>query len=701
MGRREFVVVKDPLSRAYYYFSEREWSILELLDGERSLTEIVSECAKRFAPDFVSPQALLQFVADARSKGLLRGGGAPPVGAPQFAWLRNPLAIRMPGINPDALLGRVATTTQWSAAYLTSPVFWVVWLVAIAGAAMTVLVHFESFSQHVGQAASQTSLSWWLLIASVVSVTKIVHELAHAMCCKLFGGECRELGVMFLVGVPCLYCDVSDAWMIPQRWKRVLISAAGMLAELTIATFAVVAWRFLDAGVARDVCVSIIVVCSVSTLLFNGNPLLRYDGYFILSDLVGIPNLASQARQLIRNWVRRFVWALPRVGSGESERPGVPVWHRSFFVGYGLLSAAYRMLIMFTLGSIAYGWLSSYGLNQLATFLVLGLVVAVAYRMVKPLLHRPEQADANLKDAGKRQVMLVAVGAVSLVLILLVPLPRHITVPSMVQATNAKPVYVATQGQVVDAVAYQSDVSEGDVLANLVNPDMVLQLAKQTTRRNEMRAQIDGLRKQQVSRPELASQIPATADLLASVTQRCQVLQESVDELVIRSPSSGRFYPPSNLLKADQDEVRQTWAGTPLQPSNRSAFLTAGTLVGHVGHPTDREAILLVDQADITLMQIGQSVSLLLPNRSRGSVLGKVTEVSPTPIETIPREFYASELIALPSHLALQRPAAAYYQVRVELGRSAATLAVRSTSQARIRVRSASLFRRIAEALAN
>ena len=124
---------------------------------------------------------------------------------------------------------------------------------------------------------------------------------------------------MFLVFVPCLYCDVSDAWLFPSRRQRILVSAAGMIVEITLASVATLLWFFSVDGPVQTICLTVMTICTVSTLLANGNPLMRYDGYFILSDLIGIPNLAGESTGLISQKVKRWLWGLPQPVTGRAN----------------------------------------------------------------------------------------------------------------------------------------------------------------------------------------------------------------------------------------------------------------------------------------------------------------------------------------------------------------------------------------------
>ena len=131
----------------------------------------------------------------------------------------------------------------------------------------------------------------WLALSVVVA--KTLHELGHALACRHFGGECHELGILLLVFLPCLYCNVSDAWMFDSRWRRVAVDVAGMYVELVLAAICTFLWWFSVPGWFNSVCFNLMIVCSLNTLLFNGNPLLRYDGYYLLSDLLEVPNLRA------------------------------------------------------------------------------------------------------------------------------------------------------------------------------------------------------------------------------------------------------------------------------------------------------------------------------------------------------------------------------------------------------------------------
>ena len=190
----------------------------------------------------------------------------------------------------------------------------------------------------------------WLFL--VLAATKVLHELGHALACRHFGGECHEIGVMLLVFVPCLYCNVSDSWMLPNKWRRIAVAAAGMYVELVLASIATLLWWFSAPGLFNAICLNTMLVCSLGTLLFNGNPLLRYDGYYILSDLIDVPNLGAESTAAVRRLAGR--WFLGLDLADERMLPGRSSWLLAL---YAVASTAYRIVVI-----VAILW----GLRELA-----------------------------------------------------------------------------------------------------------------------------------------------------------------------------------------------------------------------------------------------------------------------------------------------------------------------------------------------
>lgn len=688
MGSQQVWVLKDPLSRQLFYFSEQEYQLLELANGERSLSEISKECKQRFAPKHFSSESLARFYSDAQQKGLLGIHGARskmPASKREAKTKWNLLAIRLPGFNPDRLLERFVPLVR----PLMSPPALIASAILMMAAAFVVVVRFDSFVGDVRTATANLQLGFGLiLLLLVISITKIIHELSHAFVCRVFGGECRELGVMLLVGVPCLYCDVSDAWLMEGRWKRVFVSAAGMLAELTLAALATFVWLFANDGIVQDLCVMIMVVCSATTVLFNGNPLLRYDGYYMLSDLTGTPNLAMESSSLIRQRLRQLIWDLPRPLEGVSQMSS---WRSYCLMAYAVASGGYRLLVYGLICLMLYRIAEDYQFYQIAAPLVAFMFARVLYRMVSPLVKPPQQVARLAYGARFRPALIMFSFTLMLVVAAVLPMPRSVVAPMSIQPANAKTVFVSRGGEVHPAAKRASHVQPGDVIARLQNTEAERELASIDSRCDQLAKELQGLRSLRGVRPEVSARIPSLKRSLEEALARRETLQRLLDQFVVRSPSQGRLFAPHNRNRSSpMNHESEFWAGYPMDEENRGAWMQDGTVLGVVGDPDNREATLLLRQQEIELVRVNQAVSLLLPDHPRGSVRGRVVEVAGVPVTHVPSELSATGLAASVEESDFPR-----YQVRVRLDRSSQPLPVRLTGQAQISVESASIFKRL------
>ena len=259
----------------------------------------------------------------------------------------------------------------------------------------------------VRQFVTPGNLVW---LAVILASAKVLHELGHAVTCIRLGGQCRELGLMLLVFTPCLYCDVSDAWTFPSKWRRIAVSAAGIIVEIVLAALAALLWCFSPPGFVHAIAFNVMVVCSASTLLFNGNPLMRYDGYYVLADLVEVPNLAEQSRAVLARTAAFFFLGIRR--PRDSVRPP----RGQFFLGlYGLASLAYRCFAVCAILWIVHRVSAAWGVGVLgdgATLIVLAGMFAPAVWAVRRLLQisivdaaaeRGDYECSRLAASGRRR----------------------------------------------------------------------------------------------------------------------------------------------------------------------------------------------------------------------------------------------------------------------------------------------------------
>ena len=247
MGHDPMWVIKDPMSRSYFHFSESEYALLSLANGKRSVHEIADSFCQQFPVADIKPSTVHQFFAEAMQKGLLTGESKLRSAKDSPAWWHRVMGYRLPGLNPSRLLHFLMPWTRW---LFTSWMFGICLLLAPI-CILLVAIRFDQFSNDFGSLANSSAASvLWIAIA--IAIAKACHELAHALACRHFGCECREMGVMLLFGIPCLYVDVSDAWMLRSRAGRMTISAAGMLAEVMLAIVATGVWLASNPGAIQE-----------------------------------------------------------------------------------------------------------------------------------------------------------------------------------------------------------------------------------------------------------------------------------------------------------------------------------------------------------------------------------------------------------------------------------------------------------------
>ncbi len=356
-------VVHDPLNCQFYSFNELECSAVRLLDGRRTANEIVEHLKRAFPALAIDARWLSGLVARLRVSHLLQlrtqadlhhavRASARRQLPGWLAQVLSPLAIRVPLLNPTRLLNALSPLA-W---LLFHPVWLCAWL--IAGCVLGFFVLRQVLSAGLTASIDWHWLrgdSWWWLLISYL-VAKSLHELGHGLACVRFGARCRELGVMFLCLAPCLYCDTSDSWKLPSKWQRAAIAGAGIAVEWMLATLAAGVWLMTSDGTLHSVAASMMIVCSVGTLLINSNPLLKYDGYYLLSDVWGVPNLSEQSSDAVRALWVSFLSGRPLVHSHLDAH----VWPLAL---YWMMATIYRTIVLCAILWIGWSVLVPLGLG--------------------------------------------------------------------------------------------------------------------------------------------------------------------------------------------------------------------------------------------------------------------------------------------------------------------------------------------------
>ena len=423
---RTYHVVKDPVSLRYYRFKEQEHYLLMLMDGAHTLDEAQKLFENRFRPERLRLEDLEQFSQQLLQMGLVQNE-SPQAGKLLFdnrkkrlrterlQTFTNILYIKLPVFDPEKLLNHMLPFLWW----MFTRLFLAASLAFMLSAAFLVLIHFETFYSRLPSYHEFFSFKTVVYLWVALGVVKVIHEFGHGLSCKAFGGEVHEMGFLFLCFSPAMYCNVSDAWRLPDKWHRIIITAAGIYVELMIAAAATWLWWNTPSGsFENNLSLSLMVVCSVSTVMFNGNPLMRYDGYYVMSDWLEIPNLRDRANRYIQNLAMSYCLGIEVQPEGYME-----TWRRILFVTFAVVSYIYRWVVTFVILKVMATFLKPYKLEVVSEMLAVGALGSMvgwpAYRLFQSV-----QKRGRLPDMKPLQVTITAsIVAAMLFVVFFVPMP--------------------------------------------------------------------------------------------------------------------------------------------------------------------------------------------------------------------------------------------------------------------------------------
>ncbi len=703
---RDCWVVKDPVAMKYFRFEEEEYRLLKMIDGEMSPDQIKRKFEFDFSPQKLSLQELFQLigmlyrnslvVSDAPEQGeSLRQRAVENEKAKRWQSLTNVLAIRFKGFDPDDLLTSLNPYTSW---FFTWPAFFAVLLMGL-GALSLIVTNFESFQNKLPSFENFFAAGNWFLLAIVLGVTKVLHEFGHGLACKRFGGRCHEMGLMFLVLTPCLYANVSDSWLLKSKWQRAFIAAAGMYVELVIASIAVFVWWFSMPGLVHHLALNIIVVCSVSTLLFNANPLLRYDGYYILADLLEIPNLRQKSSAMLNRVSGKLF-----LGIEAAEDPFAPSRRKWLFISYSVLAVAYRWLITFSIFWFVYRVLEPYGLKiigqLLATMAIYGLVGMPLVKLYK-FFSIPGRTSMvkPVRLAGTLAAVAIVLGA-----IMLIPIPRYVYGCFYIQPENVANVYVEEPGVLSKIyIRPNQHVEEGTHLVQLESPALEQQLVRLESEVWNAKVELEIAHRAEMNRAQ--GQMTPVEAKAAFDTALANYEKKEADRkrLEIKSPRKGFFLAGHRKPMPNADSgLLDGWHGTPLEPRNIGCSMDRQTIVGQViPDMTKFTAVLAIDQSEIEFIRSDQTVKLV-SWQDRSRVLESTTgEISPVKMKIAPKGLssrYGGDLVTRQNSDGEDEPLSTTYMVNVPLDLAQAGDAVLftgSTGVAKIRTGSQTVGARV------
>lgn len=578
-------VMEDRIAGKYHRFNPASHQVISLMDGKRTMAAIWKRLTDQLADDTPAQEEVIKLLGQLHGSDLVQCDVDPDV-AELFerrtkekrkkflSRFMNPISLRFPLWDPDRVLVKVVAWMRpllggWGLA---------IWLAVVLPALALVPSYWPDLTENFGE--QMLAFDNLLIMAVVFPLVKACHEMGHGIATRMRGGEVHEMGIMLLVFFPIPYVEASSSSAFVKKTDRMLVGAAGMLTELFIAALAFYLWIILEPGLARSLTYNTIVLASVTTLLFNANPLLRYDGYYVLADWVEIPNLGSRANKYWEYLAERYLF-----GVKQSEPPPATPGERRWFLGYAPLAFAYRMFVLFGIAIFVAQQYFFLGVLLALWGLIASLGVPI-YKGIAAVMNGPQYAARTLRV---RTVLLASVGLIG-VLLFVVPLPRHTHAEGVVWLPEQALLRAGGSGFVTDVPARAFDtVAPGQLVVQSHDPALHSGIAAQRAKLEESRVRYDAAWGVQ----------PAQAGQLEEDMRREQAaldrLLDEAAQLSLRASASGTL-----LIEQPQD-----------MPGR---FVKKGEVVGYVVGEYTPLVRVVVGQSQVDLVRAGtRGVEIRMP----------------------------------------------------------------------------------------
>ncbi len=601
MEGRPVYVLEDPGSSAFYRAGESEYRFLECLDGTRTVGETLSRLAATSPETAIDPGNAIRLIEMLKAERLLDEPGQLPdgLGGPaRPTWIDkigSVLFWRISLGNPDRFFRWLCVWMGW----VVHPLAWIAGLGVIAVGAMTLLRHADRMRD-----ATLTVLAPhnWIWFGVVFVALRAIHETWHALTCRRWGGHVRDIGIVLILFLPVGYVDVTASWGLPSRWHRLLVSSAGVFIELCLAAVAAVVWANTDAGLANTIAWQTVLTAGVSSLLVNANPLMRFDGYYMASDLLDLPNLYARGQLFVRAFVRRVVL-------GVRSHGWPPMRERGWWMAaiYGPSALVWRIFVLANLLAAAGALFRGAGI------LLVCMTLVAWWRGSKGQGTRWFRGLPFGTQAGAVVRVLLFAGAAGAVLF--VPWRSAAVEPAIVDWADRYDVYAGCPG-IVEEVGVRpgARVDAGVEVARIGNPDL--------------KAEADRLRVR-VAKEDLRARFALREGDMPSWSAAhaaCEALQEEWEHVearagrsIVRAPAAGVVYGHRLDRRVGQ-------------------YVREGELLFTLGNASEREAIALIPQERLALygLSVGDLVDVWVPGRDE-SWSGTIVALGPAARERIDR----------------------------------------------------------------
>ena len=618
---RMWHVLRDPSNNQFFRVNDASYYFIGLLDGNRSVSQAWKIANSQLGDRAPTQNEVIQLLGQLYGANLLMAE-LPPDSAGLFeryrqklrreiqGYMTNFLFVRVPLWDPDRMLDRWVSVVGW----IFSPFGLILWLILLLIAGWQLLPHGQELLDRAHGILDPGNL-YWLYVAMII--TKALHELGHGFACKKYGrashsgGEVHTIGIMFLVFFPVPYVDASSSWALRRKWQRACIGAAGMFVELAVAAVAAIIWVNIDQNnspIIHAIAYNTIFIASISTLLFNGNPLLRFDGYYILSDLLEIPNLAQRSRDYVYFLVKRYVFG-SRYARSIVRVPSEQAW----MIVFCILSTIYRVFI-----SISILWFVSQKFFFIGALLAFLAVITWGFMPLGKFIHYLA-TNTELVRVRARAVMATLSFVVVLVVVIgMIPMADRARAEGVVEPRELHFIYAGEDGFVTEVLSSGQLVDPlQEPLIRSHNPDLEAKMRQLLAEKRLVKIQIDS------AFSEDHALYMALLDRRVANEDRIRRTQAQLDALTVEAPSQGEWI-------ANEIEDR------------KDAYLKRGERLGLVASLDDLFIRVAASQrvgpriAEAFEKNQIESVELRVRGRADAQFTGTIEEIFPTGAKELP-----------------------------------------------------------------
>ncbi len=644
-------VLENTTNNQYSRLNPQAYGFVGLLNGRRTVTEAWRISNEQFGDEAPTQGEVIQILGQLYRTNLLYAN-LPADGEALFqryqkrrkreiqSYFMNILYIRVPLIDPDWFLN------TWVSVFgkLFNWFGLVLWTILMGTGLVYVISNFKELMAQSQDVLAPGNLFYLYLTFTLI---KIFHEFSHSFACKKFGqlnkngGQVHTMGVMFLILFPLPYMDASSAWAFPNKWHRAIVGMAGVLLELALAAVAAIVWANTSIGTVHIIAYNVIFVASISTLLFNGNFLLRFDAYYVLADILEIPNLAQRSKDYLYYLVKRYMWGI-RNAKHQAYSWGERVW----FVFYGIASTCYRVFICLRILMFLNDRLPEqlfFIVPVLAFSAVIGWVLVPMSKLGKYLFVGPELIRNRTRALLCSSIFLVAViwGLGFL------DVPDHCRIEGILEPNDLVTIYAEADGFVTDYLKSGTLIDSTETaLLKAKNPELQAQQTILLKQRERLVIQ---------RRIALMDEIAATQiidEQILAIDEQVNRIESQLASLTVLAPQTGTWFSPGIDRTGD-------------------LFLQRGQVIGKIGDMNElivratapQNLAALLDKADKT-------VQMRLRGYPKHQVTGTLYKIAPMGQDELPAEALAYQVggnVAVRADASGPKTSENIFEVRIKL----------------------------------